>query len=90
MAGKSRNAPDCSFIYSTVSLKSVGKMLLVICITPFEAFIRQTHFLFKGGEGPNHVEASPLIWPANQWTGFHMIGTFHEKDNYWENKDLTS
>ena len=56
-------------------------MLLVICITPFEAFIRQTHFLFKGGEGPNHVETSPLIWPANQWTGFHMIGTFHEKGN---------
>ena len=56
-------------------------MLLVICITPFEAFIRQTHFLFKGGEDPNHVETSPLIWAANQWTGFHMIGTFHEKGN---------
>ena len=24
---------------------------------------------------PNHIETSPLINKANQWTGFYMIGT---------------
>ena len=31
--------------------------------------------LFHDG-GPYHVETRPLICPANQWTGFYMIGTF--------------
>ena len=26
--------------------------------------------------GPYHIETSPLICRANQWTGFYMIGTF--------------
>ena len=25
--------------------------------------------------GPCHTENSPLIWGANQWTGFYMIAT---------------
>ena len=24
---------------------------------------------------PHHIETSPLIRSANQWTGFYMIGT---------------
>ena len=31
-------------------------------------------FNFHHG-GPNHIETSPLICRANQWTGFCMIGT---------------
>ena len=31
-------------------------------------------WLFQDG-GPNHIETSPLICRANQWTGFCMIGT---------------
>ena len=30
--------------------------------------------LFHEG-GPYHIEASPLIYRANQWTGFYMIWT---------------
>ena len=30
--------------------------------------------LFRGG-GPYHIETSPLICSANQWSGFYMIGT---------------
>ena len=30
--------------------------------------------LFHDG-GPYHIENSPLISQANQWTGFYMIGT---------------
>ena len=30
--------------------------------------------LFSDG-GPYHTETSPLIWRANQWTGFYMIRT---------------
>ena len=30
--------------------------------------------LFHSG-GPYHIETSPLIRIANQWTGFYMIGT---------------
>ena len=26
-------------------------------------------------EASYHIETSPLIWRANQWTGFYMIGT---------------
>ena len=36
---------------------------LVICVK-----------LFHDG-GPYHIEISPLICRANQWTGFYMIGT---------------
>ena len=28
--------------------------------------------LFRGG-GPYHIETSPLICSANQWSGFYMI-----------------
>ena len=30
--------------------------------------------LFHDG-GPYHIETSPLICSANQWSGFYMIGT---------------
>ena len=29
-------------------------------------------YLFHDGD-PYHKETGPLIWSANQWTGFHMI-----------------
>ena len=32
-------------------------------------------YLFHDG-GQYHVETSPLIYSANQWTGFYMMGTF--------------
>ena len=31
-------------------------------------------YLFLDG-GPYHIETSPLISGANQWTGFYMTGT---------------
>ena len=38
--------------------------------------------------GPYHIETSPLICTANQWTGFYMIGTsVMRKSNY---KDIRS
>ena len=43
--------------------------------------------LFHDG-GPYYIETSPLIHFANQWTGFHMIGTsvmkelIREKSNF--------
>ena len=30
--------------------------------------------------GPYHIEISPLICSANQWTGFYMIGTIVMKE----------
>ena len=33
--------------------------------------------LFPRG-GPYHVETSPLIYRANQWTSFYMMGSFHD------------
>ena len=36
-----------------------------------EAFIKVAHH--EGG--PYHIETSPLICSANQWTGVYMIGT---------------
>ena len=30
--------------------------------------------LFSDG-GLYHINARPLLWRANQWTGFYMIGT---------------
>ena len=32
------------------------------------------HNLFHDG-GPYHIESSPLICYASQWTGFNMLGT---------------
>ena len=29
---------------------------------------------------PSHIETSPLIYSANQWTGFYMIGTSFMKE----------
>ena len=37
------------------------------------------HYFFHGG-GPCHIETSPLICRANQWTGFYMIETSVVKD----------
>ena len=34
------------------------------------------HFALKSFDGgPYHIETSPLIWRANQWTGFYVIET---------------
>ena len=33
------------------------------------------HLIFHEG-GSYHIEASPLICRANQWTGFYMLETF--------------
>ena len=33
-----------------------------------------SRYLFHDG-GPYHIETSPLICIANEWTGFYMIGT---------------
>ena len=30
--------------------------------------------------GPYHIETSPLIYKANQWTGFYMIGAAVTKE----------
>ena len=38
------------------------------------AFRRRFVKLFHDGI-PYHKEVSPLVFRANQWTGFHMIGT---------------
>ena len=35
----------------------------------------QCVFNFFHNRGPYHIETSPLIYPANQWTGFYMIKT---------------
>ena len=32
---------------------------------------------------PYHIETSPLICSANQWTGFYMIGTSVMKELNW-------
>ena len=34
---------------------------------------------FHGGD-PFHIETSPLICSANQWTDFYMIGTYVIKE----------
>ena len=38
-----------------------------------------SHWLFHDG-GLYHIENSPLICRANQWTGFYMIGTSAMKE----------
>ena len=40
------------------------------CVT---YFLNQSLLVHEGG--PYHMEVSPLICSANQWTGFYMIGT---------------
>ena len=37
------------------------------------------HLLFHEG-CPYHIETSPLICSANQWTGFYMIETYVMKE----------
>ena len=41
--------------------------------------ICKEHQLFHDGGG-YHIEKSPLICTANQWTGFYMIGTSVKKE----------
>ena len=36
-------------------------------------WLNMSNELFHDG-GPYHIETSPLIYTANQWTGFYMIG----------------
>ena len=43
-------------------------------------FFQDLYFTFVSDGGPYHVETSPLICSANQWTGFYMIGTFFIKE----------
>ena len=43
------------------------------------AMTSSKHYFFHGG-GPYHIETSPLICRANQWTGFYMIETSVVKD----------
>ena len=35
-------------------------------------------------EGSYYIETSPLIYRANQWTGFYMIGTSVMKELNWK------
>ena len=45
----------------------------------FLTFLYSKFKLFPGG-GPYHVETSPLISSANQWTGFYMSGASVTKE----------
>ena len=42
--------------------------------TLVQSFLLLLSYLLHDG-GSNHIEIRPLISRANQWTGFHMIGT---------------
>ena len=46
--------------------------LFYVCEEYTSTFSIFDHF-YDGG--PYHIETSPLICRANQWTGFYMIGT---------------
>ena len=39
-------------------------------------------FINSKNRGPYHLETSLLIFKANQWTGFYMIGTSVIKEGY--------
>ena len=39
-----------------------------------QCYMNKEDYLFHEG-GPYHIETSPLICRANQWTGFYIIGT---------------
>ena len=45
-------------------------------------YYQMSNQLFYHG-GPYHIETSPLICRANQWTGFYMIGTFVMNELKW-------
>ena len=40
-----------------------------------ENSLEMAELFHDGGPHPYHVETSPLIFRANLWTGFDMIGT---------------
>ena len=54
------------------------KLLVILFINLYhlfnEIFINANFNFFDDG-GPYHIETSPLISSANQWTGFYVIGT---------------
>ena len=41
----------------------------------FMGLIHSHAIKFFHDGGPYHIETSPLICSANQWTGFYMVGT---------------
>ena len=58
---------------SLENLNQIKRMLLQI----FKDFVIT---LTPSCRSPYHIETSPLICKANQWTGFCMIGTFVMKE----------
>ena len=44
------------------------------CCMNYFKYFKHPVLLFHDG-GPYHIETSPLIYSANQWTGFYMKGT---------------
>ena len=59
-------------------------MFILLPIRVDNEFIADNYFHKKvpstHGGGPYHVETSPLICSANQWTSFYMIGTYVVKE----------
>ena len=50
------------------------------------ALLQEPLELFHDG-GSYHIETSPLICRANQWTGFYMIGTSAMKELNTDSRD---
>ena len=46
---------------------------LLLNATFFNPYPTFTQLLHDGG--PYHIATTPMIYGANQWTGFYMIGT---------------
>ena len=57
---------------------TADKMVWNLCtfLSPIKTFWKLILFLLNSFmmEAPYHIETSPLICSANQWTGFYMIG----------------
>ena len=48
---------------------------VVICNETILCTTRKFSLALSWRRGPYHIETSPVICSANQWTGFYMIGT---------------
>ena len=68
-------------------------MCLILCVKNFQNHARFSDFGFgrnhefwmqysAHGGGRYHIETSPLVCRANQWTDFYMIGTSIMKELY--------
>ena len=58
--------------------------IMVISHNNINVFLRMsTALLTLSWRGPDHIETSPLIYRANQWTGFYMIGNSVMKELKW-------